>query len=282
MPRNPMFFGDAKEENMYVSFENCKAVMYGERNDVIRMLASTFPLGVAPGMPIQRILVDVPEERLQACAFHITSPTVNGMRHRIALLLFWNEGEKKIGYDINGSSINAPRAKDIAQFNPFVIGEGGIVVADATRSVRYIHEGTPPAQILESGWTVKTVSIDATLRYICKQITLEELDAAAESEQRARDKLAETKAELDKYRVWTQEQYERAEAAVARAEAAERHWVALEEAVYDTLKGLRWLYHSHQLVRMIVFGLRNYHRLVRLSGGGEKKEAHHTPQNIGR
>lgn len=200
---------------------------HGQGDASVYLRGSSFPLGIPPGSLVSQLALEVPTG-LQATSFFVREIYGGKRLERMALVLFYERGGERVGIDIARPQ-NSPSVVDTEQFNPFVLCRDGVTVSNFETKTRYIDERMKELTGPEPGWTVKTVSPDAILRYICTQISLEELDQAAKSEQQARDELAETKAELDKYRSYYEQQYERAE----RAERALRRLAQLVEPIFQ-------------------------------------------------
>ncbi len=122
-------------------------------------------------------------------AFATRSTTVTQNEWGIELVLFSaNErGDKIVAYNLYGGEGSV---REFTACNPFVNHGPYLSVADVEKRVLYVT--TAPE--MAAGWAYKLIPMDFILKYITKRATLEELDAAAENAQKARDDLAELRA----------------------------------------------------------------------------------------
>jgi len=127
---------------------------------------------------------------LQAIAFVSTT----GPQIETCVLLCWDEGGKSIAKVSDDLSIG-----EMERFNPFILSSADILVVNALDKVVYVWS-PETVRPTDPEWTYKCVSISPLLGHITKRMTLEELDAAAESEQKARDKLVELRLEVERER----------------------------------------------------------------------------------
>jgi hypothetical protein len=98
------------------------------------------------------------------------------------MLLAWEEDGKVI---VKADNTMAP--KELLRFNAFVRSGADILIVDSEhRTVYFPFLSDVKA---ERNWTYKGVSMDSILEYITRNLTLDELDERAISEQKLRDEI---------------------------------------------------------------------------------------------
>lgn len=170
--------------------------------DHVKLFGSTFPI-IPCGSFVSKMTFEAPTGK-QAIIFftRVDEPRRMGSGQTAYLdrtpkldsdvLLIWQDGDKTIAKE-NSNMTGA----ELAMFNSFVCSENKVTVTDTSRKIAYVVDAQRLSKP-DSTWIYKTVSGDAVAKYIAKQITLEELDAAAESELAACNELATLREEISK------------------------------------------------------------------------------------
>lgn len=165
-------------------------------NSHTKLIGSTFPI-VPVGTTVEKLSVKVPDG-LQGIAFfcEVEGPREvgSGKTARLdytpqlstSVLLSWGEENGKLIVKADEDM----SASELAKFNSFVRSDTNVLIVDSERKIAYVS-GLLLREAVDPDWTYKLVSMEAILKRITKELTMEQLDEQATSEQRARDELLE-------------------------------------------------------------------------------------------
>lgn len=149
----------------------------------MKVTAATYPF--APiGTLVEKFSTDVPDDGLHAISFFHQDPT--GVSS--VLLLIWREGGKLVAQ----TPTNTPH-DCLRLFNRFSKSTTDLSISDAANRILYTDSLTTPT---DPTWTHKSVSTETILLYICRRISLAELDTQAQSPFPSYAELLERNTEL--------------------------------------------------------------------------------------
>jgi hypothetical protein len=184
-------------ENMSVAPAETGARIARNYCERLAFCGSTFPCGFGAGATVEQAIMAYPE--FEEHRPHLMALMAHGARdsRMIELVLFsaTENGSRVVPYRLSGGEGSV---REFTACNTFVNHGPYLSVADVDQKVLYV---TMLPEQMAPGWTYKLVLFDDILKYIVALVTLDELDALAEGEQRARDELAELREqnrELDR------------------------------------------------------------------------------------
>lgn len=209
-------------------------IFSGHGHSINSVIGSSFPAQALPGGVVNRIMERIPPRGEHAMLFELEYISENfGRTRRLVVVVFWYEQPGVLV----GKSVDEMKAHEWAKFNTFNTTGTTLCVRDPKRNVRYV---STPLDVVEDDFTYYVVGIKPLLKYITRQISLEDLGAAAIQEQIARNLLAEKEAELDRLN----RQYR-----TLLADHTEKQQ-SLEEALYRFVLWVRYCYRHSWLIRL--------------------------------